>query len=89
MEISEIQNTQYRIIISQRFLNEIENVATKSTNGLRGTSEVVTQLGDFITFTIRFLQCLGNLVHKFPYLTYGEGLYGYVTKGDAYKDIDR
>lgn len=48
MEISEIQNTQYRVIISQRFLNEIENVATKSINGLRGTSEVVTQLGDFI-----------------------------------------
>ena len=82
MEISEIQNTKYKVIISQRFLNEIENVATKSTNGTRGTSDVVNQLGEFITFTIRFLQCLGNLVHKFPYLALGDDLYGYVTEPD-------
>lgn len=60
MDISGIQNIQHNVWVSQRFLDEIENVTTKSTNGNRGTSEVTEQLGDFIMFVIRFLQNLGN-----------------------------
>ena len=82
MEINGIQNVQHNVWVSQRFLNEIENVATKSTNGNRGTSEVAEQLGDFIMFVIHFLQNLGNFAHSSPYIRYGGGLYGYSTDAD-------
>lgn len=82
MEISDIQNVQHNVWVSPRFLNEIENVATKSTAGHRGTSEVTTQLGDFIMFVIRFLQNIGNFAHSTPYINYGNGLYGYSTDAD-------
>ena len=82
MEISDIQNVQHNVWISKRFLNEIENVAAKSTAGHRGTSEVTTQLGDFIMFVIRFLQNVGNFAHSMPYINYGNGLYGYSTDAD-------
>ncbi len=82
MEISDIQNVQHNVWVSQRFLNEIENVATKSTDGFRGTSEVTSQLGDFIMFVIRFLQNLGNFAHSSPYINYGDGVYGYSTDAD-------
>ena len=82
MEIGDIQNIQHNVWISKKFLEEIENVATKSTNGNRGTSEVTTQLGDFIMHTIRFLKNIGNLSHSAPYITYGNGLYGYSTEAD-------
>ena len=82
MEISDIQNVQHNVWVSQKFLNEIENVATKSTSGNRGTSAVVEQLGDFIMYVIRFLQNLGNFAHSSPYIAYGGGLYGYLTDAD-------
>ena len=82
MDISGIQNIQHNVWVSQRFLDEIENVATKSTNGNRGTSEVTEQLGDFIMFVIRFLQNLGNFAHSSPNIVYGGGLYGYSTDAD-------
>lgn len=63
-------------------MSEIENVATKSTDGWRGTSEVATQLGDFIMFSIRFLQNLGNLQHNGDYVQYENSQYGYTTETD-------
>ena len=70
MQQSNVIKMKYNVYYTQKFASEVERVLNENTRDLRGTSERVTQVGQWIENLLLFIQKLGNLSDMSSYTIY-------------------